>query len=146
MSSRGWAVAAVFVAALAAGSPSRLLAQQPPTGTLAPAPELERKSEVGAAVLEALVPILGHAYAGDAEAGVPPALMSAVGVLVMIGGMSTENRLDAFLWGSGVYSLGRILGIVSAYSTAVAHNRAIRLSVSLIRRDGGVGVALGLSR
>jgi len=51
----------------------------------------EKKSEFAAGALEFLIPVVGHAYAGDAGRGVVPALVSAGGLVIMIAGASDVN-------------------------------------------------------
>ena len=48
--------------------------------------QVEKKSEFGAVGLELVLPVLGHAYAGDARRGLVPGLVSVAGLVVMLTG------------------------------------------------------------
>lgn len=100
----------------------------------------EQKKEPWAAVgLEWLVPVVGHAYAGDAKRGLLPAAVSVGGIVVAVAGpKSCETETSAgVVWeyceaGSGaiigalVFVGGRIWGMVSASRTANEFNRDLR--------------------
>jgi hypothetical protein len=123
----------------------------PPSGSTA-----DRKSEGVAVLLEALVPVLGHAYAGDARRGVVPLVVSAGGIALMIVGVASATS-DPFdnassgvaLVGMGAlaYTAGRIWGMVSAYQTAVDYNRgpSPQVALRLTATRHGVGPAVMVS-
>lgn len=87
----------------------------------------ERKSEFAAVALELMIPMLGHAYAGNAKRGLTPLAVSAGGFILMIAsgsqyppnpGMATVGYL--------AYLGGRAWGAVSAHQTASDHNAGLR--------------------
>ena len=111
----------------------------------------EKKSEFAAGALEFLIPVVGHAYAGDAGRGVVPALVSAGGLVIMIAGASDVN---AGIMGIGyiAYLGGRIWGIVSAVQTAEDFNNNLKSKLNLSFRPMkfpnetmGYGVTLTLN-
>ena len=115
--------------------------------------ELQKKNEAAAAGLEALLPILGHYYAGDAKAGLGPAALSYGGFVgfLVIAVRSDNSTFGGLAWLS--YLGGRIWGVVSALDEAREFNRdlADRLGVVLDDVDlvvspipGGVSVGLSL--
>ena len=77
--------------------------------------ETAKKSEAVAIGLEAMIPVLGHAYANDARRGVLPAVVSVAGFIGMFSGAesTTVRRLGAL-----AYVAGRGWGLFSAWGTA----------------------------
>lgn len=106
--------------------------------------QAEKKSELTAGVLEALIPVVGHAYAGDAGRGVIPAIVSVGGLVVMIAG---AGNLDATVISLGYlgYLGGRVWGIVSAVQTAEDFNVRLKQQMKLSIRMRPTGLQLGLS-
>lgn len=102
----------------------------------------EKKGEVEAAVIEALVPVLGHAYAGNARRGLLPAGISAAGFVLLIAGSAELDTGMASLGALG-YLGGRIWGIVSAYQTAKDTNADLRRRLGI---SVGRGVDVGSLR
>ena len=90
----------------------------------------EKKSEFAAGGLEFLIPIVGHAYAGDAGRGVIPAVVSVGGIVVLVAGASDLNATVATL-GYLAYLGGRIWGIVSAVNTAEDYNSNLKNKLNL---------------
>lgn len=84
--------------------------------------EAAKKSEPVAAALEAMLPVLGHAYAGDARRGLKSAVVSTAGLVAVF---VTDNLTVARI-GVLAYVGGRAWGIYSAYGTAMDANRALR--------------------
>ena len=121
---------------------------------------VEKKSEFAAAGLEALVPIVGHAYAGDAKAGLVPLAVSVGGLVVIVVGVSRATSCireefglcsefgsgggGLILAGFAAYLGGRVWGIVSALNLAKDHNTALRerLQLSFQAEQGSVGAVL----
>jgi hypothetical protein len=155
------AIAAVVLVALCtrigATSASAQATPQPAAGADAIARYgLEKKDEAIAALIEAVIPVLGHHYAGDAGRGVKPLLVSGGGLLLAIVGASSgcQAEFDGTCLEPGnpgmvalgllVYTGGRIWGVVSAYNTASEYNRVLRerlrLSLDIGREPGTVGV------
>lgn len=108
----------------------------------------ERKNPYVAAGLEFLLPILGHAYAGNAKRGILPTVVFVggfVGMVARIDIFAEADALDYLLLGAFVG--GRIWGIASAAMTANEHNRSLSSTNAdlalLPTPDGrlGVGVA-----
>ena len=100
----------------------------------------EKKDEFIAGALEFLVPIVGHAYAGDASRGVLPTLVSVGGLGLYIIGVSSAISGDLSNVSSGfstaslgllIYFGGRVWGIVSAVQTAQDHNNALKRKLNL---------------
>lgn len=109
----------------------------------------EKKSEFAAGALEFLIPVVGHAYAGDAGRGVVPAIVSAGGIVVLIAGASDLDATVATL-GYLAYLSGRIWGIVSAVNTAEDYNMSLKSKFNLSLRSmkfpqGKVGYGFTLS-
>ncbi len=92
--------------------------------------EAEKKSEFGAGALEFLIPVVGHAYAGDAGRGVVPAIVSVGGIVVLVAGASDLDATIATL-GYLAYLGGRIWGIVSAVNTAEDYNANLKSKLNL---------------
>lgn len=85
--------------------------------------------------LELFVPTLGHAYAGDFDRGIAPALVTGVGVglVALVHHQSAElgsNWHLVGLVGLGVVVGGKTWGVVSAVRTTLDHNRALRERVT----------------
>lgn len=115
--------------------------------------EAQTKSVVGAALLEAVIPVSGHAYAGDAGAGLAPAAVVAGGLGLYVAGVyqwtgdfaealgcilpdpscrDTEDgsRSGDVLAVPGVTAMlgGKIWGVWSAVDTARQFNVSVRPS------------------
>lgn len=116
----------------------------------------ERKSEFGAAALEWVLPVLGHAYAGDASRGLKPLAVSGGGLVLIVVGLSMcqdeflgtcveRGNAAVTLLGLGGWIGGRIWGIVSALDLAQEHNEALRRRLNLTLQPAPGGVGLGLS-
>ncbi len=133
-----------------------LQAQEPSEATLSRY-QAEKKDEFAAAALELAIPVLGHAYVGDARAGLRPLAISLGGIAVWVVGESVgcQNELlgscvnkgnDALiLLGVGGYLAGRIWGIISAMDLAQTHNEDLRRRLNLTIQPTPSGVGLGLS-
>ncbi len=108
----------------------------------------EKKGEAESAIIEAFIPVLGHAYAGDARRGFLPAAVSVGGLVLMMAGSAD---LDAGMMGLGSlgYLVGRVWGIVSAYQTAQEYNASLRqrlnISVGPGRGADSFGLTFGVS-
>ncbi len=85
--------------------------------------------------LELFVPTLGHAYAGDFDRGIAPALVTGVGVGLVALAYHRNPDLGANwfyvgLVGLGAVAGGKTWGMVSAVRTTLDHNRALRERVT----------------
>lgn len=85
--------------------------------------------------LELFVPTLGHAYAGDFDRGIAPALVTGVGVgVVALAYSRTGNLGDNWTYiglvGIGAVAGGKTWGVVSAVRATLDHNRALRERVT----------------
>lgn len=90
----------------------------------------EKKEEFAAAGLEALIPVVGHAYVGDARRGLLPLAVSGGGLaLLIIGAGDVDTSLMSIGWLT--YLGGRVWGVVSALEAAKEHNAAIRTRLRL---------------
>lgn len=134
---------------MTAFTPARLEAQELASSNNMTRYELEKKDPTQAAIIEAIVPILGHAYVGDAEKGFVPAAVSAGGLLLMVLG---GDGFNAGLMSLGylTYLGGRVWGVVSAYQMAEAYDMELRQRYGLamgpvIRQDGTFGFQLSFS-
>jgi hypothetical protein len=108
----------------------------------------ERKNEWVAVGLEWLVPIVGHAYAGNAKRGILPTAVTVGGLAMAIAGARCDsmcavggkpaNNEGLGLAGLGVAMVGRTWALVSAHRTAAAHNAGLRdrLGISITGRAG----------
>ena len=110
-------------------------AQQAPPLAMTPSPNISGKypkSKAIAVGLEILVPILGHGYAGDAKKGVPPALVTLAGY-VMIGatldddGEIKKGKEGAALAGGAAALVGRAWALVQVSKMVEAHNRGLTI-------------------
>ena len=126
------------------------------------------KSEAAAIGLELILPVLGHAYAGDAKRGILPAVVHVAGFATLIlvavenigdfplGDLFSEseeensggNGLDARMYvGLAAFLGGKVWGVVSAARTARDYNRSLssppRASVVVGPAPYG-GIAAGL--
>lgn len=102
-----------------------LAAQEPASRAEVGLPE---KSEMTAAFYEYLLPALGHAYAGDWQRGVPPALVSLAGAGLALHGLEacfSETSCGILGFGLAVAFAGRLWGISSAIQTTRAYNQRI---------------------
>lgn len=129
------------------------------------------KSEAAAIGLELILPVLGHAYAGDAKRGILPAAVHVAGfatlILVAVENLnvsfplgdlfseseeenSSGNGLDAGVYvGLAAFLGGKVWGVVSAAGTARDYNRSLssppRASVIVgPAPDGGIAAGLVL--
>ena len=113
----------------------------------------ERKNPAVAAGLEIVLPILGHAYAGNAKRGLLPTAVSVGGLVGLVArididifGDSEPETLDYMLLAA--FLGGRVWGVVSAARTANDHNRSLssgNANLSLFPTpDGRVGVGMNL--
>ena len=126
------------------------------------------KSEAAAIGLELILPVLGHAYAGDAKRGILPAIVHVGGFATLIlvalenigdfplGDLFGEeensggNGLDARVYaGLAAFLGGKVWGVVSAARTARDHNRSLssppRASAIVgPAPDGGIAAGLVL--
>ena len=95
---------------------------------------LPLRSEWLAAQLEGLVPLAGHAYAGDWGRGAFPTLVRVAGGAVAIAHhdfciifcSTDDGDLRWFTAGVAVYLGGTVWGVVSARRTARDRNQALR--------------------
>ena len=88
----------------------------------------EKKSELAAGVLEWLIPVVGHAYASDAERGLLPAGVSVGGLVLIFASGGESGLITVGLLG---YLVGRIWGIVSAVQTAEDFNNNLKSKLNL---------------
>ncbi len=118
--------------------------------------------------MELVIPVVGHAYAGDACAGLTPALVSGAGLVGVVVGLNLSvtdcETLSGFEFcttsangtvvalGWLTYLGGRAWGVVSTFDTVRRFNRDLeqRLGISLERVDpilkpSSHGVSVGLS-
>lgn len=115
------------------------------------------KHEGIAFYLELAVPVLGHAYAGDAGRGVVPAVVAVGGVgMVALSSRSvdTATGFDEFIEALALGLLGvtagvggKIWGLASAVDTARDHNRRLQEHVSPtlgLTPDGRASIGLSL--
>lgn len=113
-----------------------------------------RKDPFAAAGLEIVLPILGHAYAGNAKRGLLPNAVSLGGFIGLaarididpFGSSSEAEAIDYVLLGA--FLGGRVWAIVSAARTANDHNQSAssgnaNLSLSPTP-DGRLGVGMNL--
>lgn len=108
-----------------------------------------RKDPFVAAGLEVVLPILGHAYAGNAKRGILPNAVSLggfIGIAARIDIFGEPETLDYVL--VGAFLGGRVWAIVSAARTASDHNRSLssgNANLSLFPTpDGRLGVGMSL--
>ena len=108
-----------------------------------------RKDPFVAAGLEMVLPILGHAYAGNAKRGILPNAVSVggfVGMVARIDIFGEPETLDYMLLAA--FLGGRVWAIVSAARTANDHNRSFspgNAHLSLFPTpDGRLGVGMNL--
>lgn len=118
----------------------------------------EKKDEIVAAALEWVVPVVGHAYAGDVHRGLIPLAVSGGGLVLTVIGLSAQScdYYDAYCGPNGAlvgiglltYLGGRVWGVVSAYGAAQDFNAALRqrlnLSAQLGREPGSVELTVGI--
>lgn len=130
---------------------SNLLAQQNTSNEAWLKYNADKKSEFAAGALEFLIPVVGHAYAGDAGRGVIPAVVSVGGIIVLVAGASDLNAGVATV-GYLAYLGGRIWGIVSAVNTAEDYNTNLKSKLNLSfnsmkfpQGKTGYGITLSLS-
>jgi len=109
---------------------SNLFAQQSSSNEAWMKYNADKKSEFAAGALEFLIPVVGHAYAGDAGRGVIPAVVSVGGLVVLVAGASDLNAGVA-AFGYLAYLGGRIWGIVSAVNTAEDYNANLKSKLNL---------------
>lgn len=95
--------------------------------------ESEKRNEAVSLLLEWFIPVVGHAYAGDASAGLVPAAVTVGGFALAVGGVANCTNFDceggaAAAVAGGLVAVvgGRIWGMVSAYQTAGRVNRELR--------------------
>ncbi|MCY3612602.1 MAG: hypothetical protein OXH51_13820 [Gemmatimonadetes bacterium] len=97
------------------------------------------KDPIIAFAMEMVVPVLGHAYAGDARRGIAPALVHVAGYGLI--GYGVTRALDCLLCGSGggdddtdgviiitglaAAVVGKVWGLVSVASTVRDHNASL---------------------
>lgn len=108
-----------------------------------------RKSAAAAFGLELVLPIVGHAYAGNARRGILPAVFYVGGFVGLLAQAGDDGFIES---GAGAYAAlgallgGRIWGLVSAVRTANDHNRSLssgNASLTLLPTpDGGLGVGM----
>ncbi len=118
---------------------------------------VDRKSEPAALGIEWLVPVVGHAYAGNARKGILPAVVHVAGLTAFVMGARCDSVCklnnqgsedEGLAWaGLGVAAVGKAWGMISAYRTAGNHNADLRrrLNLTLAPRDGGVAAGLSLT-
>lgn len=104
----------------------------------------EKKEAWVAVAAEWFLPIVGHAYAGDAKRGLLPAAVTVGGFGLVIAGVDqsldglftddNEGQTLAILGLTAIVG-GRIWGIVSAGKTAGDTNRALRERLGLDSED-----------
>lgn len=141
-------VACLLATAVAAGSPLHGQERSPELVY-----EREMKDPTTAMALEALLPFVGHAYAGDASRGLIPGLLTIgglgsafLGVIVWAeededcgGTVCASESVTALLVGGLVAAgVGRVWGALTAAGTANRYNRELRESLF----GNNVGVSL----
>ena len=118
----------------------------------------QKKDEFTAAGLEMTVPVLGHAYAGDASAGLSPLVVRGGDLILLIvgsqvgcrdefGGTCIREGNEALMWlGIGGYVAGRIWGVVSALELAREHNDRLRerLDLALVPTPEGAELVVSI--
>lgn len=113
--------------------------------------QAQEKSAAAAFGLELVLPIVGHAYAGNAKRGILPAVFYVGGFV----GLVAQAEEDGFIAdGAGAYVAlgallgGRIWGLVSAVRTTNDYNRSLssgNASLTVLPTpDGGIGVGMAL--
>ena len=117
------------------GYSSNLFAQQSSSSDAWLKYNADKKSELTAGLLEALIPIVGHAYAGNATKGIIPLVVSVGGIAAMIVGGSNSSSLttttSTVAIGALAYLGGRIWGIISAVNTASDYNAKLKSKLNL---------------
>jgi len=94
----------------------------------------EKKSEALSGILEACIPLVGHAYVGDVKRGFVPAAVSVGGLaLAIIAPFSGSEGSIVALGSIGwlAYLGGRVWGVVSAINTANDYNANLRNKLNL---------------
>lgn len=97
----------------------------------------EKKEPALAGLLEVIVPLVGHAYAGDISRGVVPTLISGGGLVLMFAsvGSAASGDLAGFTstYGLGLlaYLGGRVYGVISAVQTANDFNNDLKRKLNL---------------
>ena len=109
--------------------------------------ESEKRNEAVALLIEWFIPVVGHAYAGDAKAGLLPAGVTVGGLALVVGGAAScldfeceGGAAAAVTAGLVATASGRIWGIVSAYRTAGKTNRELRQRLGLADVVGSLTV------
>ncbi len=113
--------------ALALFAPTPGLAQEaePPAGP---------KDPVIALAIELFVPVLGHAYAGDAKRGIAPAVVHVAGAGLIIHAInqnlnnlfnSEKDSRNVAMVGLAAFAAGKAWGLVSVASTVGERNASL---------------------
>lgn len=98
-----------------------------------------QKDPIIAFALETIVPVLGHAYAGDARRGIAPAVVHVAGYGLIGYGVSrafdcllfcsssTNDNTDGLIISAGVAAavVGKVWGLVSVTSTVRDRNASL---------------------
>jgi len=90
----------------------------------------EKKSEPLSGILEACIPLVGHAYAGDVKRGFVPAGVSLGGLALSIIGVFSNSIAAVYLCWTAYFG-GRVWGVVSAINTANDYNANLRNKLNL---------------
>ena len=133
----------IFATVLSALTAGPVAAQLPADGDDA----LPPRSEFLAELLEALVPLAGHAYAGDWTRGVFPTMVRVAGGAVAIAHhdfcilwcSTDDGDIRWFTAGAAVYLGGTLWGVVSARRTVRDRNASLLVEPAPNRQ-----VALGI--
>lgn len=109
-----------------------LLLPAPATAQEAPDTAATPKDWPVALTLELLVPLAGHAYAGDIERGIFPTTATLAGVFLIAYSSNYQDweAVEVVFYGAGLFLVGKVWGAVSAVRTANDHNREIRERVT----------------
>ncbi|MCY4399128.1 MAG: hypothetical protein OXE96_07310 [Gemmatimonadetes bacterium] len=111
--------------ALAAPTPGFAQEAEPPSG---------HKEPVIALAIELFVPVLGHAYAGDAKRGIAPAVVHVAGVGLVIHALnenlnnlfnSEKDSRNVAIVGLAAFAVGKAWGLVSVASTVGERNASL---------------------
>ncbi len=102
-----------------------------------------RKDPIIAFALEAVVPVLGHAYAGDARRGIAPAAVHVAGYGLLLYGVNEEfedgDGRPLMIVGLAAAAVGKVWGLVSVAATVRERNASLVVEPAPDR-----GVAVGI--
>ena len=126
--------------ALVAPTPSFAQEAEPPLG---------HKDPIIAFAMELFVPVLGHAYAGDAKRGIAPAVVHVAGYGLVLYAVTeeldnlfadTDEDYRPLAWiGLGAAVVGKVWGLVSVASTVRDRNASLVVEPTP-NRQAGIGI------